>query len=65
MGYRSQKLALSTIETEAGPIAPAGGGPIVPAPSIAVSGLPSFGDFAASPIVSAIKELVQLNPLFN
>lgn len=35
------------------------------APSIALSGLPSFGDFAASPIVSAIKAMYRAAGQFN
>lgn len=37
----------------------------MPAPSIALSGLPSFGDFAASPIVSAIKAMYRAAGQFN
>lgn len=37
----------------------------MPAPSIALSGLPSFGDFAASPIVAAIKVMYRAAGQFN
>lgn len=37
----------------------------MPAPSIAPSGLPAFGDFAASPIASVIKSMYRIAGQFN